>query len=64
MTDEQRAAKIAALTRELAGYEQRGLPERAAEVQAQLRALSGEAKSPHERAAKFAPKRSPRQNRK
>ncbi len=36
-TEETRLAEIAALERELRGYEKRGLPDRAAAVKAELR---------------------------
>lgn len=42
MTDEQKNAEIAALRRELAGYEARGLADRAALVRARLADLAGE----------------------
>lgn len=54
MTDEERAATIAALVKELTGYQRRGLKERAAQVQAQLDALTGDAKPPAKRATKRA----------
>lgn len=54
MTDEQKAALVAALVKELNGYKQRDLKDRAAAVQAQLDALTGDDKPPAKRAAKKA----------
>jgi hypothetical protein len=59
LTDEQRAARIAALTRELQSYETYGKSDRAQEVKAQLDLLGAGGETPHKRAAKKAkaPKR-------
>lgn len=51
-TNEQRAAQIRALLKERAGYVTRGLEDRVALVDAQLRALGHEAEKPSERAEK------------
>lgn len=42
MTDQERAALVAALREELRGYLARGLPERAGEVERAIAALTGE----------------------
>lgn len=59
MTDEQRAAQIAALTRELAAYETYDKGDRAEQVRAELRRLGAESNPRQERAVKLA-KRAPR----
>lgn len=46
MTDEQKNAEVAALRRELAGYEARGLADRAALVRARIADLTGEPAAP------------------
>ena len=46
MTKEERKAKIQALLEERAGYKQRNLPDRVAQVNEQLRLLGAEAKTP------------------
>jgi hypothetical protein len=53
-TDEQKADRIAALTRELAGYETYGNTDRAKQVKAQLAELGADAATPQKRAAKKA----------
>ena len=50
MTDEQRKAKIAALLEERRGYVSRGLLNRAAQVDEQLRLLGAEGAPPVKRA--------------
>jgi hypothetical protein len=50
MTDEQRAARIAALIRERDGYLARGLAERAEQVSSELRSLGHTAQPPAKRA--------------
>jgi hypothetical protein len=42
MTEEERADRIRALERELVGYEQRGLKDRAKEVEKAIAALTGD----------------------
>lgn len=54
MTDEQRAAKIAALLEERRGYQERGLTDRAAAVDAELARLGAEGKPKAKRAARRA----------
>lgn len=59
LTDEQRADRIAALTRELHTYETYGKPDRAKEVKAELDRLGAQGQTPQKRTAKKAkaPKR-------
>lgn len=52
MNETEKAEKIAALLREKAGYEQRGLTDRVAAVDAELRAIGAEAAPPAKRATK------------
>jgi hypothetical protein len=52
VTDEQKAELIAALVRELEGYEKYGRKDRAAEVKKQLDAIGAEGKPPAKRATK------------
>lgn len=52
ITDDDRQARITALIEERRGYEQRGLTERVAEVDAELRAYGAEGAAPAKRAAK------------
>jgi hypothetical protein len=54
LTEEQKADRIAALTRELAGYERYGQKDRAKEVKAELDRLGADAAPPQKRAAKKA----------
>lgn len=49
-TDEQRAAEVAALIRERAGYEIHGPKDRVAEVDAQLARLGAQGSAPAKRA--------------
>lgn len=51
MRDDERADLIAALLRERAGYEAKGLTKRVEEVNRELTALGHEAKPPAKRAA-------------
>lgn len=57
LTDEQREARIAALTTELKNYETYGNKERAGEVRAELKAIGAEGKPPAKRAKKATPKK-------
>jgi hypothetical protein len=57
LTDEQRADRIGALTRELRGYEIHGDKERAGEVKAELNRLGTEAATPAKRSTKAKPKK-------
>ena len=52
MTDEEKAARIAALIREREGYERRSMDDRVAAINADLRALGENASTPAARAAK------------
>ena len=52
MNENEKAEKIAALLAEKIGYEKRGLDDRAAAVDAELRALGAEGAPPAKRAAK------------
>jgi hypothetical protein len=52
VTDQQRQSRIAALIREREGYLQRGLTDRAAEVDAALAALGASGRTPAKRATK------------
>lgn len=52
MTDQERKAKISALLEERRGYEQRGLDDRVAAVDASLRALGAGGRAPAKRAEK------------
>ena len=52
ITEEQRAAKIAALVVERAGYVSRGLTDRVAAVDAELRRLGAEGTTPAKRATR------------
>jgi hypothetical protein len=54
MTDEEREGKIRALLEERAGYQEKGLTDRVAEVDAQLRFLGAEGAAPAKRATKRA----------
>lgn len=54
MTDEEKSAQIAALVKELTGYQRRGLKDRAAQVQAQLDSLVDGDKPPAKKARKRA----------
>lgn len=56
LTDEQRADRIAALTRELRHYETYDQADRAGQVRAELDRLGAEGETPHKRAAKRASK--------
>lgn len=49
MTKEQIAARVRALLEEKAGYEARGMEERAWQVELQLRELGSGAEAPHKR---------------
>lgn len=60
MTNEQRKEKIAALLRELHGYERYGREDRAAEVKAQLDALGHRASPPARRATRMDGKQRPK----
>ena len=53
VTDEQRAAHIAALIRERDGYERYGRADRVAAVDEELRRLGGEGERPGRRATKL-----------
>jgi hypothetical protein len=52
MTDEQRAAQIQALIEERRGYETRGLKDRVAQVDAQLRILGAQGSTAASRASR------------
>lgn len=54
LTDEQKADRIGALTRELEGYETYGNKDRAKQVKEELDRLGASAKPPAKRAAKKA----------
>ena len=54
LTDEQRADRIGALTRELQTYEIYDRPDRAVEVKAELDRLGADAATPRKRAVKRA----------
>jgi hypothetical protein len=57
LTAEQKADQVAALTRELAGYERSGDTDRAKQVRVQLDKLGAKSAPPQKRAAKAKPKK-------